>query len=160
MREDPYSDFGRLIQDWKEDLKKQIRKGAKLVCLTTMVGEQIKYMMEVSKFIKSLDSKVLVVLGGSWAQTVPELCMQDKNIDIVCYGEGDYLLSDLMEYCDGKREVNDVLGIIYRFESGLKRTKARPLIKNLDELPKIPYHLINLKDISQLVIDMISHLWL
>jgi len=136
----------RLSQDWKEDLKKEIRKGAKLVCLTTMVGEQIKYMMEVSKFIKSIDSKILVVLGGSWAQTMPKLCMQDKNIDIVCYGEGDYLLSDLMEYSNGSRGIEDVLGIVYRFSDGLKKTDARPLIKNLDELPKIPYHLINLKD--------------
>jgi len=136
----------RINQNWKEDIKKHISSGAKLVCLTTMVGEQIKHMMEASKFIKSIDSKVLVVLGGSWAQTVPELCMQDKNIDIVCYGEGDYLLSDLMKYCKGEKKLKEVQGILYRKDSKIIKTEKRLLIQNLDELPKTPYQLINLKD--------------
>ena len=136
----------RINQNWKADIKKHISSGAKLVCLTTMVGEQIKYMMEASKFIKSINPEVLVVLGGSWAQTVPKLCMEDKNIDIVCYGEGDYILSDLMDYCEGNKNIKDVHGILYRNNGRITKTKERYLIKNLDELPKTPYHLINLKD--------------
>ena len=136
----------RINQDWKKELKKQISSGTKIVCLTTMVGEQINYMLEVSEFIKSHKKDILVVLGGSWAQTEPELCMSDKNIDIVCFGEGDYLLSDLMEYVQGKRKIDDVFGILYRKNGSIKKTDNRRLIENLNDLPKIPYHLINLKD--------------
>ncbi|MDP2925994.1 MAG: radical SAM protein [Nanoarchaeota archaeon] len=133
--------------NWKEELKKQINSGAKLVCLTTMVGEQIKYMLEVSKFIKSINPRIITVLGGSWAQTEPEMCMQDKNLDIVCYGEGDYILSELMEYINKKRKIENILGIIYRDKEGnLRKNKERALIKDLDDLPKIPYNLIDLKD--------------
>ena len=137
----------RINNHWKEDLKKNIDSGAKIVCLTTMVGEQIKNMMEVSKFIKSLNKNVLVVLGGSFAQISPELCIQDKNIDITCCGEGDYLLTDLMEYCNGKRNIEEIKGIMYRTKEGeIKKTEERPVIQNLDDLPKIPYHLIDLQD--------------
>lgn len=136
----------RINQNWKEELKKNISLGVKIICLTTMVGEQIRHMMEVTKFIKSLDSKVLVVLGGSWAQTCPELCMQDNHIDVVCYGEGDYLLTELMEYCKSKKSIDKIKGIIYRTKEGkIKKTGQRELIKNLDNLPKIPYHLVDLK---------------
>ena len=136
----------RLDLDWKEKVKKHISAGAKLVCLTTMAGEQIKYMLEISEFIKSVDSKIITVLGGSWAITEPELCVQDKNIDIVCYGEGDYLLTDIMEYCKGKKKLQEVLGIVYRNKNKeIKRTPPRPLIKNLDDIAKVPYHLIDLK---------------
>ncbi len=141
----------RINQNWKEELKKNIFSGAKLVCLTSMVGEQIKYMMKVSEFIKSTNPNILVVLGGSWAQTCPEICMQDKNIDIVCCGEGDYLLTDLMKFCNGKIKKENIKGIAYRAENGkIKKTKQRQLVKNLDSLPKIPYHLINLKDYSSI----------
>jgi radical SAM superfamily enzyme YgiQ (UPF0313 family) len=141
----------RINQNWKEELKKDISSGAKIVCLTAMVGEQIRYMMEVTEFIKSLNSKVIVILGGSWAQTCPELCMEDKNIDVVCYGEGDYLLTELMDYCRGKKKIDKINGIFYRTEDGkIKKTKQRELIKNLDNLPKIPYNLVNLKEYNSI----------
>ncbi|MBU90012.1 hypothetical protein CMO94_00605 [Candidatus Woesearchaeota archaeon] len=137
----------RIDFDWQSKIKKYINQGAKIVCLTTMVGEQILHMMEVSKFIKSIDSNILTILGGSWPQTQPEMCMQDKNIDVVCYGEGDYLLTELMAYCEGKKKISDVLGIIHRTKEGtIKRTAPRQPVQNLDELPKIPYRLVNLRD--------------
>ena len=136
----------RINNNWKEELKEEILTGAKIVCLTTMVGEQIRNMLEISKFIKSLNKNILVVLGGSWAQTCPELCMQDINVDVVCYGEGDYLLTELMEYCQGKKDLGKINGIIYRTKEGIKKNEPIQPIQNLDDLPKIPYHLINLND--------------
>lgn len=137
----------RIDADWQNKLKEHINNGAKIVCLTTMVGEQIIHMMEVSKFVKSIDFNVVTVLGGSWTQIQPEMCMQDENIDIVCYGEGDYLLSDLMDHCEGRKKIEDVLGILYRTREGnIKKTEPRAMVENLDELPKIPYHLVDLKN--------------
>ena len=138
----------RIDNDWEKKLKQHINQGAKIVCLTTMVGEQILHMLESSKFIKSISKDVLVVLGGSWAQIQPDMCAQDQNIDVICCGEGDYLLTDLMEYLEGKRKIEEVLGILYRENGLLKRTMPRPQVENLDTLPKIPYHLVNLKNYS------------
>lgn len=139
----------RINQNWLKEIKSSIASGAKIFCLTTMVGEQINYVMEVSKLVKGLKSDILIVLGGSWSQIQPEMCMQDKNIDIVCCGEGDYLLSDIMDYCEGKKAIEDVFGIMFRDKEGnIKKTSLRPLIENLDELPKIPYHLVNLRNYS------------
>ena len=51
-----------------------------------------------------------------------------------------------MEYCNGEKKLEDVKGIVYRSAEGvIKRTLPRPVIKQLDDLPPIPYHLINLK---------------
>lgn len=137
----------RVNFNWENEVKKQILAGAKIVCLTTMVGEQIILMMHASKFVKSLNPGIITVLGGSWAQIQPEMCMQDDNIDIVCYGEGDHLLSDIMAYCAGEKKIEQVPGIFYRTPDGeIRKTTPRPSIKNLDELPPIPYHLINLKN--------------
>lgn len=137
----------RINPGWKKDVKKHISLGAKMVCLTTMVGEQIKFMMEASKFVKSLNKEVIVFLGGSWAQTEPEMCLQDKNVDIVCYGEGDFLLPEIMEYQKGNIGIEDIKGIAYQTKKGeIKKNPQRPLIENIDELPMIPYHLVNMGD--------------
>ncbi len=139
----------RINPNWKSKVRKHISAGAKIVCLTAIIGEQIKHMMEASKFVKSLNQDVLIFLGGSWAQTDPETCLQDSNVDVVCYGEGDYLLPELMAYCEGKKKIEDILGIVYRTKNGvIKRNPPKPLIKNLDDLPKLPYHLADLKAYS------------
>ncbi|MDP3989649.1 MAG: radical SAM protein [archaeon] len=106
-------------------------------------------MMEASKYIKSLNQDVLIVLGGSWALTEPEICIQDQNIDIVCYGEGDNFLLDLLDYREGKTNIEEVKGIVYRNKEGIiKKTGHRPLVQDLDSLPQIPFHLVNIKDYS------------
>ena len=136
----------RIDTEWESKLKKHVNS-AKIICLTVMPGEQILYNMELSKLIKSLNPNIMIVIGGSWAQIQPEMCMQDDNIDVVCTGEGDYLLTDLMEVCKSGKNIDDVLGIIYRTKEGVvKKTAERPFTKNLDDLPKNPYHLVNLKD--------------
>tara|TARA_Y100000310_G_scaffold345862_1_gene471696 strand:+ start:6970 stop:8475 length:1506 start_codon:yes stop_codon:yes gene_type:complete len=140
----------RIDINWEENLRKHLEDGAKVVCFTTMVGEQIKHMMDASKLVKSINPKVVTVLGGSWAQIYPGMCMQDHNIDLVCYGDGDYLLTDLMDYCNKKIKIRDVKGIYFRPPEGAKITKTEPRapIENLDELPRIPWHLVNMNDYS------------
>lgn len=141
----------RTNPDWKDEVKKHLSGGARVVCLTAIAGEQIRFMMGASRFVKSVNPEVTVFLGGTWAQTEPEMCLQDENVDIVCYGEGDYLLPEIMDYCVGKRKIEDIKGIVYRAEDGaVKKNPARPPIENLDDLPKTPYNLVNLNDYSAL----------
>ncbi len=139
----------RIDFNWKKTIKKHLSSGAKVVGLTTTAGENIRYMSQAATYIKSLNPDVLVFLGGSWAQTVPGMCMQEQNVDAICTGEGDYLLPEMVDYCEGKRKIESIRGIMYRTPEGaLRKTPPRPLIKNLDALPRIPYHLINLKQYS------------
>jgi radical SAM superfamily enzyme YgiQ (UPF0313 family) len=135
----------RISNDWKKDIKRNIHD-ARIFGITVMVGRQIVHALEVAGFVKSVKPDILVVVGGSWPQTRPDLCIEDRDIDIVCYGEGDYLLPELMDYLKGKREIKDILGIYYKEDGKIKRNDPRPLVENLDDLPKIPYHLIDPKD--------------
>ncbi len=140
----------RVNTGWKEEVREHLEKGAKIVCLTTMVGEQIRHMMEASKYVKSIKPEVLTVLGGSWAQIFPGMCLQDNHIDVVCCGEGDYLLPELMEVREGKRKLEDIPGIFFRSPAGAKivKTKPRPPVQNLDNLPRMPWHLVEMSKYS------------
>ncbi len=132
----------RVCKDWREEIKKHI-KDANIFGITVMAGKQIEYSLEVLKFVKKIKPKILTVVGGTWAQTSPELCIQDENTDIVCCGEGDYLITELMDYINKKKKLKDILGICYKEKEKIKKNSPRPLIKNLDKLPKIPWHLID-----------------
>lgn len=138
----------RVEQDWREKLEEHLRT-ARIVGLTAIAGEQIKYMMEASKLVKALNKDVLIFLGGTWAQTEPEMCLEDPHVDFVCYGEGDYLLPEMMEYLDGKRRIENLGGVAYRNKEGkIRKNPPRQPIKNLDDLPEIPFDLVDLKRYS------------
>jgi len=132
----------RICMDWKEEIKKNIQD-AKIFGITVMAGKQIEYSLEVLRFVKNIKPEIITVLGGTWAQTSPELCIQDKETDIVCYGEGDYLLADLMEHINKKKKLNKVLGIFYKENGKVKQNLPHSVDKNLDNLPRIPWNLIN-----------------
>jgi len=139
----------RISEDWKEEIKKHLHS-AKIFGITIMAGKQIGYVLEIVKFVKLLKPEILMVLGGTWAQTRPDLCIEDENIDVVCYGEGDYLLPELMDYLKDKKKIKSILGIFYKERGKIKKNGPKPLIKNLDNLPKIPYHLIDPKNYTAL----------
>lgn len=139
----------RINENWRQDVKKHINLGAKIIYLRSAEGKQLKYFMEATRFAISLDSKILTVLGGSWPQTQPGICMQDTFLEIVSYVEDYYLLSDLMEFCERKKKMNEILGIFYRGIEGatIKKNDPRSILENPYNL-RLPWYLINPKAYS------------
>lgn len=135
----------RLDDDWKGALKTHLPE-AKILCLTTMIGEQIKFMLEAARFAKSIKPDVLIFLGGGFAKAAPDICISDESIDVVCYGEGDYLIEELMEFCEGKKEIEEIKGIFFKQNGTVKKNQLAELIENLDELPRLPYELAKMED--------------
>ena len=139
----------RMNENWRQDVKKHIDLGAKIIYFRSAEGKQLKYFMEATRFAISLDSKILTVLGGSWPQTQPGTCMQDTFLEIVSYVEDYYLLSDLMEFCERKKKMNEILGIFYRGIEGatIKKNDPRPISENPYNM-RLPWYIINPKAYS------------
>ena len=133
----------RIDKNWKETLRKSLND-AIIVGTTAMTGPQIKYALEASKIAK-LNSDVPVVWGGIHASLLPEETIQNKWIDIVMKGEGDYAFTELVEAIEGSKEIEKVKGIYYKHKGKIKTTGERPLIDNLDKLYDYPYSLIDLQ---------------
>lgn len=80
------------------------------------------------------DHKIPVVMGG------PHVTFLDGEAmdfcDYVVRHEGEQTLIELVEHLEGKRAVEDILGLTYRAESGeVVRNADRPLLASLDDLP-------------------------
>lgn len=64
-----------------------------------------------------------------------ELLEKYPHIDFAIQGEGEITFLELVEALDAKKNLSDVLGIVYRFGNKVVENKSRPLIDNLDMLP-------------------------
>src|SRR3989338_2803558 len=104
-------------------------------------------MIDVSKFVIKTNPNIQTIFGGEWVKMNPGLGMQDHNMDFVSYGDEDNLLVGIMDSINGKKRVTEIFDILYRPPEGAKinRTNPNTNIANIDDLPKLPWELIDLK---------------
>jgi len=89
--------------------------------------------IECARIVKAV-SKAAVIMVGPHVSALPEetLTLAAGAVDVVCIGEYDYTVKDVVERYN---ELENVKGIAYYREGRVIRNESRPLIDNLDELP-------------------------
>lgn len=99
-------------------------------------------VIETARFIKSCCSSLLVV-GGPHVITFPEDLIDCKEIDILAFGEGEYITLDIVEYFHKRGYLHEIDGIIYRENGKVKKNPPRKPIEDLDRLPYPAFHLLD-----------------
>lgn len=87
---------------------------------------------KICKKIKEYNSKIITVVGGYHPSGYPQM-VRDKNIDFAVIGEGEMTFRELIKTLERAGDVSKVDGIAY-WDDGLKITRSRERIKNLDHL--------------------------
>lgn len=98
---------------------------------TTNQYPYVKHMCHLLK--KQFDLPIIV--GGIHATLSPESVISDKNIDIVCIGEGEYPLLDLANNLEAGKGIDSIPNLWIKKEEDVIKNPPRPLIQDLDDLP-------------------------
>ena len=113
-------------------LKKVLEYSPDIVGISSMAnGFNIaKYLAEQ---IKMHNHKVVTIYGGVHPSSNPQDII-GNGIDITVIGEGEYTFIELLKALDSSDNISKVDGIAY-CDDGLKITKPRRRIENLDKIP-------------------------
>ncbi len=86
---------------------------------------------------KLYGKRVFICAGGPYPIAMPERCLEDagESLDAVVTGEGEFTVLEAVERIQAGRNLEGVLGTIWRENGRIIKNPARPLIENLDELP-------------------------
>jgi radical SAM superfamily enzyme YgiQ (UPF0313 family) len=84
----------RVTPRFWERLQAQLEREPVLVGVTAMLGEQIKYSLQVAKYVKE-HSDVPVVWGGSQAGVMPDVTVKHRYVDYVIQGDAEESLPKL-----------------------------------------------------------------
>ena len=106
---------------------------------------------EIAKLVKSINPKIIVILGGVTA-TIEEiyepLLLNEHCYDIMCRGEGEKTFAELLEnYNPSNGEIEnlpEIKGISYTNNNMVFKNEDRPFIQDLDCLPFPALHLLDL----------------
>lgn len=77
---------------------------------------------------------VPIIVGGSHPTYFPEMVEAD-NIDMICRGEGEYAVLELLNRLEEKKECNDILNLWVKKDGRIYKNELRPLVKDIDLLP-------------------------
>jgi radical SAM superfamily enzyme YgiQ (UPF0313 family) len=113
----------------------------------TSMTTSFQSVEESTALLKAALPGVPIIIGGPHATTLPEMTLQNPNIDFLVYGEGEYVFRDWLRQIDsGRDDWSANSGLWWKDEAGnVFNGGERELIPDLDELPFPARHLFDLK---------------
>ena len=130
---------------WEKDLKDSITSDLVTVGISCMTGTQIKHALNAATIVRdATDGKVPIIWGGPHPSILPEQTLQNDKVDIICIGEGDITLHEVVGALIDKSPLSEINGIAFKDGEKIVITPQRPLI-NVEELLPVPWDLVDVE---------------
>lgn len=118
-------------KDWKAYLLNKIKsENPDLIGISILSFNYIQ-ALKIARLIKKYFN-IKIIFGGVHAILSPEEIINNKEVDIVCIGEGEEILGELL---NKNLKCRGIKGILYKEGKKIIKNKPRKLIENLDNLP-------------------------
>src|SRR3990167_1207095 len=110
----------------------ELCKGSGLIGVS-FISNYLDRARQLCETIKAAYKEVPLVVGGIHPTVMPEECL--KFSDIVCIGESEDTLLELIECLEKNDDYSGVKNLFVKKGERVYRNPLRPLIHNLDDLP-------------------------
>ena len=156
----------RVNKQFDVDLADAVGPETKIIGVTAITGEQVKYAVRVTQACKQKFPYIPVCWGGVHATLVPDQTAAHPLIDFVIVGDGDLVFCELFERLRDNLPVDDLRGLVYKTDTGVLKSNVGNLVRkehssgytyvrqngnadvllDMDSLPDLPYDLIDLEE--------------
>lgn len=99
-----------------------------------------KRIIRLAEYIKAINPKSIIIAGGSAAMSVPELLLNKSQVDIVCAGEGEIAVIELLRGLknDKLQNLTTIKGFYFKIKDKIVFSGRRDLLKDLDKESDFP----------------------
>lgn len=137
----------RLEGDWRALLASAVDAGTVAVGFTAMTGQMIVHALEAAARARTLTSAPLV-WGGIHASLLPAQTAAHELVDYVIEGEGEMALAELARRLASGADTSGIPGV-WRKKNGVVEAPAQPPLLDVEALPPVPYHLVDIGNYAQ-----------
>lgn len=114
----------------------------KFIGMTVMPGPQLVRAILISKRLKSLFPKLVIIWGGMFSGIHTQTVLFSGYVDIVVLGQGEVVLPALLEALESGAALSSVKGIAYTNGGDIKFSPRQEWV-HPDLRPPLPYHKID-----------------
>lgn len=108
-----------LYPDYLERIEAALAENPLFVGMSCMTIH-VPQVIQTAKFIREKNPNTLIVLGGIHPTLFPEQCVENKYVDVIIAGEGEYPSIALAEAVSNGRDFENLAGIGYEANGKLK----------------------------------------
>lgn len=137
---------GDTFDKFKEQMREEIQSNKPDLVGFSSYDMNYSFIVDAAVFIKELSPRTKIIVGGHHASLASEDYMECPAIDYVCLGEGESVLSDLMDALESGEDVSSrqIKGLCLKAADGQPVClKPRELTENLDLLPVIDRSIVD-----------------
>ncbi len=117
------------------DLERMVREDRpELVGISCLSVNRGPAELAVRK-LKAIAPNVPIILGGPFPTLEPELMLRRTPAELVCVGDGDETLLEVVDALGSGRDLARVPGLALRVDGAIRRTPERGRFSDLDTLP-------------------------
>ncbi len=92
--------------------------------------------LRIMEKVKKKFPNIPTIAGGVHATIDPAGVISENCFDMVCVGEGEYVMLDLAERCDQKKDFSKIKNLWIKSKDGtIEKNVVRPYEQNLDNFP-------------------------
>ncbi|MHA1278275.1 MAG: B12-binding domain-containing radical SAM protein [Candidatus Helarchaeota archaeon] len=123
-----------LVDDLEENLvEKALKINPDIIAFSISVNE-ITWMQKVGTQLR-VKFKKLIICGGPCATIYYDEILNEEFLDIICIGEGDEAILELVNTINEKGDITNIKNLIVKQDGKIYKNDVRPLISDLDSLP-------------------------
>src|SRR3989344_1948126 len=111
-----------------------------ITCNTPFFNEAVK----IANLVKQHNKKTITVIGGPHSTTYPEEFLEKDCFDYTVIGEGDFVLSDILDAKNKIKSKKSLTNIAF-IEKNKIIKKENKTVENLDNLPIPAWHLMEVE---------------
>jgi len=116
-------------------INKALRFNPDLICFSAITNLYMPIKKLARKFKKVLP-KVPIIVGGIHPTSLPDETIQEDCFDMICLGEGEGAMEDLLQRMREKKSYDDVKNLWVKDSNGnIHKNAKRPVIRPLESLP-------------------------
>ena len=135
----------RVTESFERDVADSISKEKPVLAgISSMTGMQIRGGLKAARTVRQVDPALPLVWGGVHPSLCPHSSLEDELCDLIVLGEGEITLIELADCLRQGGDLSAVAGIGYKEGDDLKFTAKRPMIENLDVIPRPNYDLLEM----------------
>ena len=132
----------------KENITKKIKDFNPAIIGFTSTTNQFQFVDQVAEWVKQ-DFNIPIICGGIHTTMDPDSVISNKNIDMICIGEGEYAMLELMNAIEENKSYDKIQNLWIKQGSKIKKNTIRPLIKNLESLPHADRDVFNFSSLLE-----------
>jgi radical SAM superfamily enzyme YgiQ (UPF0313 family) len=133
-----------VMSDYRERIIKEC-EDALCFGTTSMIGYRAYNAYSMGKEVKEKYPSLPVVAGGWYPSVKPDMFLEQGGADIVVMRQGEFTFMELLEALRSGSSFEGIEGLAYNNNGEVVFTPPRE-VEDINKMPSMPYHLINLED--------------